>query len=57
MTTPRDPELEIARLKAAISDALAAMDGGLYGDARRILKTGSAKAVIASTGVKTGGAA
>lgn len=52
MTQPRDPEVEIVRLQCVISDAIAAMDGGCYGDARRILRTGKAPSVIPITSVK-----
>lgn len=49
----------IARLQSVIADALHAMDEGRYGDARRILKTGTASPLKAITGViaRDGGAA
>lgn len=51
-------EQRIAQLEGTIADALAAMDGNLYGDARRILRTGKAKTVTATvTVLNRGGAA
>lgn len=47
--------LKVDRLEGLIADALAAMDEGRYGDARRILRTGKAAPVIAATGILTKG--
>jgi len=49
----------VARLQGVIADAIKAMDDGRYGDARKILKTGSASPLKAITGViaRDGGAA
>lgn len=44
-------EAEIARLEGVIASALAAMDEGRQGDARRILQKGSDKPLISETGV------
>lgn len=51
MNKPRDPEIEVVRLQCIIADALAAMDECRYGDARRFLKTGAAKAIIPLTSI------
>lgn len=47
--------VKIGRLEGVIADALAAMDEGRYGDARRILRTGKAGPVLAVSGVLTKG--
>lgn len=49
----------VARLHGVIADALKAMDDGRYGDARKILRTGTASPLKAVTGViaRDGGAA
>lgn len=44
-------EAEIARLEGVIASAVAAMNEGRHGDARRILQKGSDKPLIAETGV------
>lgn len=46
---------KVGRLESVIADALAAMDEGRYGDARRILRTGKDKPLLVSTGVLTKG--
>ena len=52
-TTPANADFEkrCADLEGTIAAALAAMDEGLYGDARRILKTGKAAPVTAASSV------
>lgn len=45
----------VGKLEGLIADALAAMDEGRYGDARRILRTGKAGPVLAVSGVLTKG--
>jgi hypothetical protein len=42
---------KIAKLQGVIADALAAMDAGEYGTARRILRTGRAEPPKVVTGV------
>lgn len=50
-------EAENARLEGVIASALAAMDQGRYGDARRILRTGNDKPLLPETGVIAKGGA
>lgn len=49
--TVDDLDRENARLLTIIASALAAMDNGLHGDARKILKTGEAKPLLAGSTV------
>lgn len=51
LLTMKDVEAENGRLLGVMVDALAAMDRGEYGQARRILKTGKDKPVQAVTSV------
>lgn len=46
---------KVGRLESIIADALAAMDKGEYGQARRILRTGKDAPLLAVTGVLTKG--
>lgn len=48
------PEQRVAYLEGVIAAACAAMDRGEYGQARRILRTGSDSAVKSETGVLAG---
>lgn len=48
---PAADAAKIARLESTIANALAAMDSGEYGAARRILRTGTDKPLLAVTGV------
>lgn len=48
-------EAKVAMLEGVIANALVAMDEGLYGDARRILKTGRADPVKPETVIMTKG--
>lgn len=48
------PEGEVVRLQNVIASAIEAMDNGLYGDARRIMRTGTAEPMKAGTGVLAG---
>lgn len=48
------PEGEVARLQNVIKGALDAMDGGRYGDARQILRTGNDDQRKTASGVLSG---
>jgi len=52
---PPSDAAKIVRLESIIADALAAMDSGEYGSARRILRTGKDRPPLTVTGVLTKG--